>query len=157
MIQRVQTLLLALVIVLGVLLSFLPILQFSGNDITAVMNAYKTVSLAEGSEVITKNMGVGVLQGVILIVALIVITLYKNRSLQMKLAKLNILLIALQIAAIVMYSDTARTAISSNSADVSVGFQFGAIIPVLSLIFTYLAIRFIKKDDELVRSADRLR
>ena len=63
----------------------------------------------------------------------------------------------MQIAAIVMYSDRVKELMETEVNDVVMGFKFGAIIPVLSLILTYVAIRFIKKDDNLVRSADRLR
>ena len=157
MLQRIQTIFLALVVILGVLLSFLPILEFTGYDGSALMNAYKTVAVEDSSIIVAKNMGIGVLQGLVILLSAVVIFQFKNRSLQIKLGKLNILLIALQIAAIVMYSDVAKTAIGPNSADVLVSFKFGAVIPVLSLIFTYLAIHFIKKDDKLVRSADRLR
>jgi len=157
MIQRIQTIFLILVVILSVISSFLPILEFSGYDSSALMNAYKTVSLDDSSVVVAKNMGVGVMQGFILLIAIATIFLYKRRSLQMKLGKLNILLIALQIAAIVMYSDTVKEAIGPNANDVIVGFKFGAVIPVVNLILTYLAVHFIKKDDKLVRSADRLR
>ncbi len=156
MLQRIQSVLLAIVVVLGVVFSFIPVLEFSGYESTYLMNAYKTIKILTG-EVVAKNMGVGVLQGLVILISVIVIFLFKNRGLQMKLAKLNILLLALQIAAIVFYSDTARTAIGANAGDVIVSYKFGCIIPVISLILTYLAIRFIKKDDELVRSADRLR
>ncbi len=157
MIQRIQTIFLVLVIILGSLFSYLPILEFTGYEATYLMNAYKTVNVVDSTEVISKNMGIGVMQGLVVLVALVIIFLFKNRQLQMKLAKLNILLIALQIAAIVMYSDTAKTAIGPNANDVLVNYKFGAVIPVISLILTYLAIRFIKKDEDLVRAADRLR
>ncbi|PJA07334.1 MAG: hypothetical protein COX70_07125, partial [Flavobacteriales bacterium CG_4_10_14_0_2_um_filter_32_8] len=109
------------------------------------------------TNVIAKNMGVGVLQGLIVLITLFIIFLYKKRQLQLKLAKLNILLVALQIAAIVMYSDTAKSAVGPNVNDVMVSLKLGAIIPVITIILTYLAIHFIKKDDDLVRAADRLR
>ena len=157
MLQRIQSLFLALVVILGVVASFIPVLNFINGDTAYAMNLYKTISLTEPSSIVSKNMGVGVLQGVILLLSLVIIFLFKNRSLQMKLAKLNILLIALEIAAIVMYIDTARNAINDSAEAIAIGVKFGAIIPVLSLILTYLAIRFIKKDDDLVRSADRLR
>ena len=119
---------------------------------------YNNTALSTNFEVvITEHIGVGVMEGLILLVAVSTIFLFKNRSLQMKLGKLNILLIAFQIAAIVMYSDTVRTDIGPNANDVSISFKLGAIIPVISLILTYLAIRFIKKDDNLVKAADRLR
>ena len=157
MIQRIQTVFLIVVLLLGVLFSFFPILEFIGYENSYVMNAYKTVEITNATNVISKNMGVGVLQGLIVLVALCIIFLYKKRQLQLKLAKLNILLIALQIAAIVMYIDTVKSAIEPNANDVVVNFKIGAIIPVVTIILTYLAIHFIKKDDDLVRAADRLR
>ena len=157
MIQRIQTIFLALVVLLGILFSFLPILEFTASETTYIMKAYNTYIRAEMTEIVTKNMGVGVLQGVVLLIALVVIFLFKNRQLQIKLAKLNILLIAFQIAAIVMYSDVAMKTINTNLEEVVVSFKLAAIIPVLSLVLTYLAIHFIKKDEALVRAADRLR
>ena len=157
MIQRIQTVFLVLVIILGIVFSFLPILGFTGNETEYVMNAYKTVAVEDVTNVIAKNMGVGVMQGLVFLIAIITIFLFKKRSLQIKLCKLNILLIAVQIAAVVMYSDVVRAAINHNSSEVLENFKFGSIIPVICLILTYLAIRFIKKDDNLVRSADRLR
>ncbi|MGB0888351.1 MAG: DUF4293 domain-containing protein [Vicingaceae bacterium] len=156
MIQRIQTIFLALVAILAIVSSFLPIMSLSGETGEFVMNSYKTFSVADAS-ILTKNMGVGVLQGLVLLVAIASIFMFKNRSLQIKLSKFNILLIALEIVAIVVYSDFAKAAIAAVPETVIVSFKLGAIIPVLSLILTYLAIRFIKKDDALVRSADRLR
>ncbi len=120
------------------------------------MNHYKTISVLDGS-VLVKNMGIGVLQGLVLIAAIATILLFKKRSLQVKLGKLIILLVALQIAAIVVYSDLAKSAIGPTPEEVVVSFKLGAVVPVVSLLLAYLTIRFIKKDDELVRSADRLR
>lgn len=157
MIQRIQTLFLLGVVVLGVAFSFVPVLGFTAYDATYVMSAYKVVLSKEVTTVVSKNMGVGVLEGVIMIVSIIVMFLYKNRQLQMKLLKLNILLITLQVVALMMYVDVVKSAIGPNENDVIIGIEMGAIIPVLSLLLTYLAIRFIKKDDELVRAADRLR
>ena len=157
MIQRIQTVFLAVVIILGVVFSFVPILAFTTTDMDYVMYAYKTVSVNDVTLVVAKNMGVGVLQGIVLLLSLVIIVLFKNRQLQLKLAKLNILLIAFQIAAIVMYSDVAKKAINTNLEEVVVSFKLGAIIPVISLILTYLAIHFIKKDEALVKAADRLR
>jgi len=157
MIQRIQTIFLALIVILGVLFSFLPILSFSVHESVYVMKAYNTYVGLEMTEILSKNMGVGVLQGLVLIVAFITILLFKNRSLQIKLGKLNILLIALQIAAIVMYSDTAKNAINADDITILLNFKIGAIIPIINLILTYLTIHFIKKDDKLIRDADRLR
>ena len=157
MLQRIQTIFLVFVVILGILFSFLPALGFTGFEIEYIMNAYKTTLEGNDEVVILKNMGVGVMQGLVFFVALVTIFLYKNRTLQIKLGKLNILLISLQIAAIVMYSDTVKTAMGESTKDIIVSFKIGSFIPVISLILTYLAIRFIKKDENLVRAADRLR
>jgi hypothetical protein len=157
MIQRIQTIFLALVVILGIIFSFVPVLGFTGYELDGMMYSYKTLGVGHGATVIANNMGVGVVQGLIILVALVSIFLFKNRGLQMKLGKLNILLIALQIAAIVMYIDTVKLAIGKPVEDVVVSFEIGSIIPLISLILTYLSIRFIKKDEKLVRAADRLR
>ncbi|MFB0925309.1 MAG: DUF4293 family protein [Vicingaceae bacterium] len=95
--------------------------------------------------------------GIVQLVALVAILLFKNRSLQIKIGKLIILLIAFQIAAIVMYSDTVKSLMDVSPEDVVISFKFGAVLPVISLICAYLAVYYIRKDDKLVRSADRLR
>lgn len=157
MIQRIQTVFLTLVILLGVAASFLPIISFNGGDTNYIMKLYKTVFAEDITNILIKNMGVGAMQGIIQLVALTAILLYKNRSLQIKIGKLLILLIAFQIAAVVMYSDTVKSAIGLPLEEIVVSFNVGAVIPILSLISSYLAVHFIKKDDKLVRSADRLR
>ena len=56
---------------------------------------------------------------------------------------------------IVMYSNQIEEKIGSTALNTSFG--LGILLPVLSLILTYLAIRGIKKDQELLRSIDRIR
>lgn len=157
MIQRIQSVLLALVFILGALLFVSPILHFTSYEASFEMNAYSTYNIADHI-VISKNIGIGAMQGLIALLALATIFLFKKRQLQIKLCKLNILLIAIQIAAIVFYIDVAKDAISpQNPSDVVLGLRVGIIIPTLSFMLTYLSIWFIKKDEKLIRSADRLR
>jgi hypothetical protein len=157
MIQRIQTIFLILVILLGVIAFLFPIMSFTGEGLTYTMNLYKTIAGNDMSNILYKNMGVGAMQGIVQLVALVAILLFKNRSLQIKIGKLIILLIAFQIAAIVMYSDTIKSLMDVSPEDVVISFKFGAVLPVISLICAYLAVYFIRKDDKLVRSADRLR
>ena len=109
MIQRIQTIFLALVVLLGVTASFLSIMSFTDGEVIYIMELYKTVIGSNDSgEFLVKNMGVGAIQGIVLLLALVTIFMFKNRSLQIKLGKLLILLIAFQITAVVMYSDTVK-------------------------------------------------
>jgi predicted Co/Zn/Cd cation transporter (cation efflux family) len=39
----------------------------------------------------------------------------------------------------------------------AIEFAFGGAFPLLSILFCFLAYRFIRKDDKLVKSMDRLR
>jgi hypothetical protein len=157
MIQRIQTIFLALVVLFGVAAFFFPIMSFTSDGASYMMKLYKTIARQDLTNTLTNNMGVGVMQGLVQLSAIATLLLFKNRSLQIKIGKLTTLLIASQIAAIVMYSDTVKSLLGNNPEEVIVAFNLGAILPVLSLIAAYLAVHFIKKDDELVRSADRLR
>lgn len=157
MIQRIQSVFLALIFILGAILFASPILKFTSYEASFEMNAYKTFNQADHL-VVSNNIGIGAMQGFIALLALTTIFLFKKRQLQIKLCKLNLLLIAIQIAAIVLYIDVAKEAISpKNPNDVVIGLAFGFFIPIVSFILTYLSIWFIKKDEDLVRSADRLR
>jgi len=157
MIQRIQSVFLALIFILGAVLFISPILSFTSYEASFKMNAYHTVNIADNI-VVAKNIGIGAMQGFVALLALATIFLFKKRQLQIKLCKLNLLLIALQIAAIVFYIDVAKEAISPESpSDVVIGLEMGFFIPILSFLLTYLAIWFIKKDEKLIRSADRLR
>lgn len=157
MVQRIQSVFLLLVFLLGMVLFYSPVLSFTSYENSYVMNAYHTINLMD-STVVSKNIGIGAMQGLVALLALVSVFLYKKRQLQIKLCKLNILLVAIQIAAIVLYIDVAKDTISpTNPNDVLIGIKYGAIFPVFSLLFLYLAVRFIKKDEDLVRSADRLR
>lgn len=81
------------------------------------------------------------------------IFLFRNRPFQMKLGWLTFLLIAVLTILIRL---TFREASNDNENFIFIA-HFYAYTPFLMLILKVLAIRFIKKDEELVRSADRFR
>jgi len=86
--------------------------------------------------------------------ALINIFLFKNRPLQLRLSNLLIVLAILLplVAGLLMYNEG-----SLNNPDVAINDGLGIYLPIVALITTILAIRFIKKDNNLVKSMDRLR
>lgn len=87
------------------------------------------------------------LAGVLL---LITIFLFNNRKLQMKLSLASVVLVVVGAAygAFRFFSDVAA---GSATPDI------GLILPLLAIIFGWLARNYIQKDEKLVRSADRLR
>ena len=91
--------------------------------------------------------------GLSALLALINIFLYKKRKLQMKVGTLTSLLILFFYVTLYVYFNayTVKYGLTFSS------FQFGLILPVIALIFNVLAILRIKKDENLVKSLDRIR
>jgi len=86
-------------------------------------------------------------------IAFITIFLFNNRPLQLKLSRVAIIanVIGIIFAAVLFMQDSnAMGAIVPKE-------ELGLGLPVLSIIFAALAIRFINKDENLVKSMDRLR
>lgn len=86
-------------------------------------------------------------------ISLAAIFLYKNRSLQLKMTHLSLVLAVLfPVAAGILYSLQA-----SESTSLVPNLSIGAFTPLGSIICGALAGRYIKKDEKLVSSMDRLR
>jgi len=143
----------------GVVFLFTPILEIINYESFYTMDAFNVFEMENNAKKPLKsNIGLAVMSIIITLLSGIIIFLYKNRPLQIKLSKFLILLLALELAALFFYSDAAKSFLSETPKDqISTSYKIGVVIPIISIVFTYLTIRFIKKDDELVRSADRLR
>lgn len=86
------------------------------------------------------------------LLALVAMFLFKNRFLQIRFGYLVILMsLALPIVAALLF----REEWTANAAKITLG--IGLAAPLVALIFTALANRFISKDEKLVKSMDRLR
>jgi len=90
--------------------------------------------------------------GAVLILSLVLIFLFKNRKLQITLCRLNYLLILGLIVLLYMNIDKLKEGLQMENT-----FEVGLYLPVVALAFNFLANRAIKKDEDLVRSLDRLR
>ena len=155
MLQRIQSLFLLAVIMCVTILMFLPIANVVVGDNVWQLSAFQ-FSDVSGSN-LEGFVPIGIVAVLISVVALITIFLFKNRGLQMKLCKLNLLLISVLLVACVFFTEIVIDKEDPIFAGAKVQYQFAVALPIVALIFNYLAIRFIKKDDDLVRSADRLR
>lgn len=81
------------------------------------------------------------------------IFLFKNRSVQMRLATFSIIAALIgSILTVVFYLQAGL-----NTGKVAIHPGLGIYLPVAALLFTFLAYRYVNKDEKLVRSADRLR
>lgn len=153
MIQRIQTLFLLFALILTVMLFFLPIAEIiTGNKHLLV---FKSSGLyeAETNEIIIKTLPVIILTAVITFIYFAAIFLYKKRILQSRICMLNILLLV-GLAGLLIYYLT----FVFRKVDITFySFQLAALYPVICIILTYLAYRRIRKDEQLVRSAETIR
>ena len=78
--------------------------------------------------------------------------MFKNRKFQFVLGRLNIILNFILLGLFVYRS----LSISGETSDVSEK-GIGILLPIFSIVFLVLANKAIKKDEDLVKSVDRLR
>lgn len=145
MIQRIQSVFLLLAGIINLLLIYLPVYRFVDESA-----ADPTLSITEYH--LTQNALLTILNAVIGVIVLGSILLYKNRNLQMRAANLTLLLTALFTGLLFFAADTL-----SGGLNQRVQFIYGSYLPIIEMVFLFVAVRFIKRDEELVRSADRLR
>ena len=148
MIQRIQSLYLALIVVLSGLFCALPILNFKlpNEEVLVYLHAYGIVK--EGV-LFDSDYKPVLLASIIALVALVAVLMFKNRALQMKLSRTVLLLSLVQIVFMVMQIE--------QEEGVEIGLSLGAILPVINIVLSFLAYKGIQKDDKLVKSVDRIR
>ncbi len=89
----------------------------------------------------------------IMVLGIIAIFLYKKRVLQMRFCLFNIFLMFGLVAMIYYYAKLAPIGIERAETV----FLWPIVVPFISIILTYLALKSIQKDDALVKSWERLR
>lgn len=91
---------------------------------------------------------------------LLVVTLfgYKNRKLQMRMTVVCIvqLLLTVGMFGYVHYQAIVLMKVARTD-ELSLGYGVAFIFPIIALVLVWLARKAIKKDDDLVKSVDRLR
>jgi uncharacterized membrane protein YkgB len=94
--------------------------------------------------------------GIVVISILIAATIFmfKNRKRQVLLCRMNYLLIMVQFALYFFLPDASINALDHKG---EITQQPGFFMPLVAAAFIFLAETFIRKDERLVRSADRLR
>ena len=146
MIQRIQSIFLFLAAGAGFGMLALPFATTSDAVASSIL-------FADASYSVNDNLALLVLFALAGALSLAAIFLYKNRPLQLKLAQLGIVadVIGLALAVILFWQD------GLINSDVEVKDGVGAYLPFGFLLFGILALRAINKDENLVKSMDRLR
>ncbi|MDO6492333.1 MULTISPECIES: DUF4293 domain-containing protein [unclassified Cellulophaga] len=136
MIQRIQTVFLLVVVVLAAVLPFFASLWTLDNG---------TIIFARD------EMYISIAFYISAILAFLSILLFRNRKNQFVLNRLNMICNLFILGFFVSRSLnlSGETVVSEKG--------IGMLIPLFSIVFLVLANRFIKKDEDLVKSVDRLR
>jgi hypothetical protein len=148
MIQRIQSLLLALVAIFYALLFFVPVFVwfgYSGSN-GQVMDT-KTITALY-------NLPFIILNAVIILLSIFSITQFKNRKKQRTYVFIVCFIIILNICLYMFYMLTITL---EKEYVLQPARSFGMYLQLLSFILCLVAARRIKKDDDLVKSIDRIR
>lgn len=155
MIQRIQSLYLLLTTVLSGLFlkgNIIKFVDMSNNSLIINFGGISRAIAGGGNEQIEKLIPLSGLLLLIPVLSFITIFFYKNRKSQIRFAKTLLGIIVILICCTAYY---AFYVIRNFNAEMLPAINL--ILPVLMLICTYLAYRGIRKDEDLVKSYDRLR
>lgn len=151
MIQRKQTLYLLGALILNSLLFFFPLITFLiGNNVFEL--GFSGVVFKEGVNPVDAPsiLPLQLLLTLTVLVTLVTIFLYKKRHLQIRLSVFNAILM-LGLPILIFYYKNWGIVSDTSS------FGFVTILPVVSTILTFAAVKNILKDEALVRSYNRIR
>lgn len=99
---------------------------------------------------------ISIAAGLFLVMA---IALYKNRALQMKVARLAMFagILLTGIIAYYCFVVVPQTELNIPSGQLKMIPSVGLFLPLIASVFAFLGYRGVKKDDDLVKSVDRIR
>lgn len=160
MIQRIQSVYLGLIALISVSLFFLPVVSLvpvsAGADQAIYHLSYMKAEMWLGGavSVLVWFWPLVLLNILVALLTVWILLQYRKRRLQLRLSQLLFLLLVVLLVVVVYEVDViGKTAGAGHRTTFSVF----AALPVLQLFLCRLAARAIKKDEALVRSADRLR
>ena len=133
------------VFVLSVVLFFVPLYAYESFNVNTGTHDFQYVSGVS-------NVVYMVMNSLTAILSIAIILLYKNRILQMRLCGLSILFSCIFVGSVFYFSDDASAIVVAK-----VDYDIGMYFPLVQMILTFLAMRAIRKDEALIRSAERLR
>jgi len=149
MIQRIQTLWFFLAAIFAALIFFFPVIELtSSNDVHVY--EYASISIAGIDNLVQSGYIIVGLTGIIGLLSFVAIFLFKNRNLQMRISVFASLLVIFLVILLGYFS-------WSKIANPTATIGLSAILPLIIFIFLLMARRAVKKDDDLIKSVDRIR
>lgn len=147
MIQRIQTL---YILLAGVLAAILFQLKLADLTVNSELMEFYAKGILKGEELVFSGLPLLLFIGIISLLHLVVIFLYKKRILQIRLLVFTIILL-LGLFGMFFYFTYA------GFEGAKVAFKIPVAFPLVAIILDWLAIRAIGKDEALIRSLNRIR
>ena len=155
MIQRIQTLYLVLAASLVGLLMIIPFCVSHSANAAYFANIGGYYAVSNLAKPVYPSTYLLILAGLIVATILVTIFLFSNRKIQIRLSIGATLLNALLAWLLINFPGKMRKELPEIADNIE--FSFGISLPILSALCLLFAIRSIRKDEKLVKSADRLR
>jgi len=155
MIQRIQTLFLAIATALSGFLLKGPIVRLVGEDSQAYELNYKGIFSVDNGVVgnlIEKSLPLSILLIAVPVLFLLAIFLYKKRKLQIRVTVFSTLLLIGAFLLMMFY-----IFYTGRKLEAELIFNIKLTFPIIGAIFGYLAFRNILKDQLLIKSYERIR
>jgi hypothetical protein len=142
MLQRKQTLFLLGSVIISILLIYLPVFELVSENAN---EPWKQFTISVNGLLPILNIATGVL-------SFIAIFLFKNRNLQVRMCNVALLITCVLVGLLFFLADSMISGMNQK-----IHYMYGSYLPLFQVLFIFLASLFIRKDEKLVRSADRLR
>lgn len=153
MIQRVQSLFLLISIVATILTFFIPIGVLTDGINIAEATPYGVYDKASNGQLMSNKYFFYLPLALAFALTTIALMSFKNRKGQLKYLKFTFLLFAVTFVLMALFVNDIQNTLSGMKYSLGLGFFF----PLIGVAFNWLAAKSIKKDEDLVRSVDRIR
>lgn len=147
MIQRIQTI---YIFFAAIITALLLILDFAELAVEGQLYVFNAKGIINDGQILFDGLPVMGFIGLITLLHLVIIFLYKKRIRQIRFLSFTIILL-LGLVGLMFYFLYA----AFDGAEIV--FKIPVVFPVLAVILDYLAIRAIGKDEALIRSLNRIR
>lgn len=147
MLQRIQTI---YILVAELLVASLLTLKLADISVNGDLMELLAKGIFKGEEMIFNGLPLLIFIGIITLLHIVIILMYKKRILQIRMLVFTIILL-LGLFGMFFYFTY------SGFEGAKVAFKIPVAFPVVAVILDWLAIRAIGKDEALVRSLDRIR
>lgn len=156
MIQRIQSIYMLMAVIIAAITFFVPLASFTAEGLQGFYElsgcSFKGMGIENFNGTPKNPWGVLISMSTYIVLISVAIFKFKKRMTQLKLIRWSYFVLFVYYIAVASYC----YAFASNS-ETTFNFSIPSLLPIVALTLTHLAARAIRKDEALVRAADRIR